>query len=470
VIFHARNRAWPKSRWLRGSAIAGVAIATVLLTTLVTGSANAARSTVAADDGVAYTTTAVLVASNVNGALYQPVTPDANESTAFFLTHEDSNFIGSIPCLQLAQRGFTVFCVKSQYSDAALATWDSLAQDVGKSVAYLRSLPTVKKVLLVGYSGGGAIMTYYQNVAEHGVAVCQAAARLDPCSDSLAGMPPADGVVLLDAIMGIAFDRLTEMDGSVTNENNLNVRNESLDMFSTANGYNANGSSNYSQAFVNRYTKAEGARMATVTANAQKLQKQIARGTGQFTDNAPMPLGRDAARIWQADNNLVSHTQGQYPLISPQNPNGSAPQTIHSIRVPSADPTANASWSGGGYPYTANTFLSTTAIKAPNLHITDDSITGVDWDSTNTATVNNVNGVTKPLLIMAMTGHYFIVPAEMYYQNAQHTNNKTLVYVEGASHGLTPCTACATTPGEFGDTVGEIFDYITKWTTTNFDS
>ena len=269
MIFHARNRAWPKSRWLRGSAIAGVAIATVLLTTLVTGSANAARSTVAADDGVAYTTTAVLVASNVNGALYQPVTPDANESTAFFLTHEDSNFIGSIPCLQLAQRGFTVFCVKSQYSDAALATWDSLAQDVGKSVAYLRSLPTVKKVLLVGYSGGGAIMTYYQNVAEHGVAVCQAAARLDPCSDSLAGMPPADGVVLLDAIMGIAFDRLTEMDGSVTNENNLNVRNESLDMFSTANGYNANGSSNYSQAFVNRYTKAEGARMATVTANAQ---------------------------------------------------------------------------------------------------------------------------------------------------------------------------------------------------------
>jgi hypothetical protein len=71
-----------------------------------------------------------------------------------------------------------------------------------------------QRVLFVGYSGGGAVMTYYQNVAEHGVAVGQKAARLDPCSNSLAGMPPADGVILLDAIMGIAFDRLTEMDGS----------------------------------------------------------------------------------------------------------------------------------------------------------------------------------------------------------------------------------------------------------------
>jgi hypothetical protein len=210
--------------------------------------------------------------------------------------------------------------------------------------------------------------------------------------------------------------------------------------------------------------------MNNVIANAQKLQRQIARGTGQFTDNAQMPLGRDAARIWQADNNLVSPTQGKYPLISPQNPNGSGPQAIHSIRVPSADPTASASWSGGGYPYTADTFLPTTAIKAPNLHVTDDSITGVDWDSTNTATVNNVNGVTTPLPIMAMTGHYFIVPAEMYYQNATNTNNKTLVDVEGASHGLTPCTAWASTPGEFGDTVGEIFNYITNWTATNFGS
>jgi hypothetical protein len=37
------------------------------------------------------------------------------------LTHEDANFIGSIPCVQLAQRGFTVLCVKSQYDQQSQA-------------------------------------------------------------------------------------------------------------------------------------------------------------------------------------------------------------------------------------------------------------------------------------------------------------------------------------------------------------
>jgi hypothetical protein len=457
-----------RPRRSRRRLLACAAMAAVLAASLATTSASAAPT--AADD-VAYTTSTVLIGSaDLIGALYQPVTPTANQSTALFLTHENSNFIGSIPCVQLAQRGFTVLCVKSQYSDQALSDWNALALDVSNSVTYLHSLATVKKVVLVGWSGGGAIMSYYQNVAENGLAACQAAARLDPCSDSLAGMPPADGVVLLDAIPGIAFDRLTALDASVTNENNLNIRNESLDMFSAANGYSTSGSSNYSQAFVNRYTQAQGARATKLTAQAQKLQQQIARGTGQYSDDAPMPLGRDSAEIWQADNNLLSHTKGKYPVISPGHPDGGAPEIVRSLRVTSADPAANDSWSGGGSPYTANTFMSTTAIKAPNLRITADSITGVDWSSTNTATVDNVNGITKPLLVMSMTGHYFLVPAEMYYDSAQHTNNKTLIFVEGASHGFTPCTACATTPGEFGDTVAETFNYVGNWVTANFGS
>ena len=88
--------------------------------------------------------------------------------------------------------------------------------------------------------------------------------------------------------------------------------------------------------------------------------------------------------------------------------------------------------------------------------------------SSNTATVNNVRGITKPLLIMSMTGHYFLVPSEMYYGNATRTSDKTLVFVEGATHGFTPCTACATTPGEFGDTVAETFNYVSNWLTQRF--
>jgi hypothetical protein len=418
-----------------------------------------------------YTVSTVLVGSGgAIGGLYQPISPTPNQATAFVLTHEDDNFIGGIPCVQLAQRGFTVLCVKSEFSQQAAVTWDALALDVSSSVAYLRGLGTVKKVLLVGYSGGGAIMSYYQNVAQNGLAACQATERLDPCGDDLANLPPADGIVLLDAIPGIAFSDLTALDGSVVNEKNLRVRDESRDMFAAQNGYNPDGSSDYSTAFVNRYTEAQSAREDRLIAQAQAARTRLDRGAGQFSNDAPMPVGRDDARIWEADLNLISHTKGKYPLISPDHPDGSAPQLVHSVRVPSADPSANAEWDSRKGGFSVDSFLSVGAIKAPALRITDDSITGIDWASSNTATVSNVSGVRSPMLIMSMTGHYWLVPSEMYYEAATHASSKTLVFVEGASHGLTPCGACASTPGQFGDTVTEIFDYLTNWTHEHFAS
>ena len=73
-------------------------------------------------------------------------------------------------------------------------------------------------------------MSYYQNVAQNGLGACQAPQRLDPCSGDLAHLPAADGVVLLDAIPGIAFSDLTALDASVTDEQNLTARDASLDM------------------------------------------------------------------------------------------------------------------------------------------------------------------------------------------------------------------------------------------------
>jgi hypothetical protein len=449
-----------------------VAVAALCLAPVLISSAQAANSGTAAPT-VAYTTSLEQIGpSKLLAALYQPVTSVPNQAIGLILTHEDSDFIGSTPCLQLAQRGFTVLCVKSQYDDQAQVIWDNLALDVSASVSFLRSLSTVKKVVLVGYSGGGAIMSYYENVAENGIAACDSSARLDPCSSSLANMPPADGVVILDGVPGIAFDRLIDLDASIINEKNLNIRNEALDMFNPANGYNPNGSSNYSQAFINRYTVAQGAREGRIIANAQHLIAKIGKGTGQYTDDAPMPVGRDCAELAEADLNVLYHTQGQYPVISPQNPNGSAPQTVDSIRPVTASESSDLTWSSCAGDYTAKSYLSVAAIKAPNLHISADSITGVDWQSTNTATVDNVAGIKTPLLIVGLTASQDIDPVqqEMYYQSAVNTTNKTLVYVLGATHGLTPCTNCGTPSSQFGDTVSEIFNYMGNWLTTNFGS
>src|SRR6185437_8916821 len=334
----------------------------------------------------AYTVGTVLIGNNgAIGALYQPVSPTSESSTAFVLIHEDQNFIGTTPCVQLAQRGFTVMCVKSEFSEQALVDWDDLALDVGSSVSYLRGLASVKHVVLAGYSGGGAIMSYYQNVAQNGLSACQAPARLDPCGNNLASLPPADGVVLLDAIPGIAFADLTALDPSVVSEDNLNAVNQSLNMFNPRNGYSQSGSSDYSTAFIDRYTQAEGTRENRIIGTAQSSLNQIKQGKGEYSNDAPLPVGRDDAPIWYADLNLMSQTKGEFPLISPQNPNGSAPQVIHSVRVTSASPSTNDQWDSRKGGFTASSFMSVGAIKAPDLRITADSITGVDWASSNTA-------------------------------------------------------------------------------------
>ncbi len=127
--------------------------------------------------------------------------------------------------------------------------------------------------------------------------------------------------------------------------------------------------------------------------------------------------------------------------------------------VPSS-PEANNSWAGSGKSYTVNTFISAGAINAPDYRLTADSIEGVDWGSSNTATVSNVAGITMPLLIMSMTAHYWVVPSEMYYLAATKSTHKTLAYVFGALHTFTPRTVCGIPANQIGDTVTETFNYV----------
>jgi len=395
-------------------------------------------------------------------ALYEPSGPTPNESTALVVVHQIP--VGAeLPCPQLAQRGFTVVCTQETG-----ATWDQLAQGIGLGVSYARKLPGIQHVVLLGWSGGGSMVAYYQNVAENGVAVCQTPQRLDPCSNSLKELPRADGVVFLDAIPGLAFSFMSALDAATSKPAGVtNQDNPSLYLFNQRNGYNPNPnqSSTYSSSFINRYTQAEGQREADLVSSAQHLRKQ----SGGVSDDMPFPVGRDAARIWQQDTGLLSHTKGQYPLITPTSSSGTV-QVVHSVRVPSASPVPSSPQANDSAPnsFTVGTFLSTSAIKAPDYHLTADSIEGVDWASSNTSTVINVQGITVPLLMMSMTGHYWVVPSEMYYRAAHKSKHKTLAYVEGATHVFAPCTVCQTSPNQFGDTQAEVFNYVANWLAARF--
>ena len=398
----------------------------------------------------------------------------SNASTAIFMIHETNDFISNTACSQLNSRGFTALCAKSQYASDGEVMWDQLALDVGKGVSFLKSLPGITHVVLVGWSGGAPISAYYQNVAENGVAACQGTVVLDPCSNSLAGLPPADGVVLLDGIPGLAFADLTAWDPSVQNDGLTSKHNPSLYLFNPANGWNSNltQSSTYSQEFIDRYTKAQADREADLVSEAQQLQKQITSGNAAFTNDFPFSVGgHDKTNIFSTNSGLLAHTKGQYPLITPTNPSG-AVQIVSTVRNPAAGgslastPQANDAWSPN-FAFSVQSFMSIVAIRAPNFRLTANSIEGVDWASSNTATVANIAGISKPVLIMSMTAHYWMVPSEMYYLAATKSSSRTLAYVYGATHGFAPCTVCTSYPlGPYGDTVGETFNYVANWLET----
>jgi hypothetical protein len=128
--------------------------------------------------------------------LYEGTGPNA--STAVLVFHDTANFISAPPCVQLFQRGFTALCTDAPFPSTGQVVWDQVALNIGYGVSYLRSLPSIQHVVLVGHSGGGAAMAWYQNVAENGLAACQAPARLNPCGNNLAGLPPADRVGCLN--------------------------------------------------------------------------------------------------------------------------------------------------------------------------------------------------------------------------------------------------------------------------------
>ncbi|MGA8372386.1 MAG: hypothetical protein WB765_19815 [Acidimicrobiales bacterium] len=193
-----------------GCVVATAAIA--VLATLLPASSSGAQT-----DQVAYTMQSEHKGppQSVIATLYEPTNPTPNRVTALVVVHQIP-VAAEIPCPEMAERGFTVVCTQETG-----ATWDQLARGVGYGVSYARSLPGIQHVVLLGWSGGGSMVAYYQNVAENGLTVCRALERLDPCSRSLVGLPPTDGVVLLDAIPGLAFSFMSALDAATVKADGL---------------------------------------------------------------------------------------------------------------------------------------------------------------------------------------------------------------------------------------------------------
>jgi hypothetical protein len=139
-------------------------------------------------------------------------------------------------------------------------------------------------------------------------------------------------------------------------------------------------------------------------------------------------------------------------------------QIVESVRPAPMTPGAaarNGSFDGGTRLLTVRSFLSANAIRAK------DAMDDIDWCSSNNSTPCALRSISVPLLITAMGAHYFVRDNEIHYEVAASAD-KDFIVLEGATHGIRPCTACEKTPGQYGNSVKNFFDYVAKWINARF--
>lgn len=197
---------------------------------------------------------------------------------AAIVIHPTSNFMGHYLLAPLAARGIAALGLNTRYlgSDVSLLL-ERAIQDLGAGVNWLRK-QGYERILLVGNSGGAALVSLYQAQAEK-LDIHETPAG-DPIDLSPEDLPPANGILLSAAHLGRS--RLMEMwiDPALIDEHDPLSTYPALDMFNPANG------PSYSAAFLEQYRAAQRARLARLEVwTRAKLREVRSRGDG-VTDMA----------------------------------------------------------------------------------------------------------------------------------------------------------------------------------------
>jgi len=389
-------------------------------------------------------------AGATKGALYKPDSGPAPH-VAVLIIHRTANFMTHLGTTELSQRGFLVLGMnpRSDNNEAAV-NFEENALDIKSGIEFLRKQPGITKVILFGHSGGGPATSFYQAVAEKGVAYCQGPNKVSQCGQNLANLPRADGIVFVDAHPGVSVNELRSLNPAVTNEADPKHVDPGLDPFNPKNGFNPKGESHYSAEFKAKYFKGQADRMNRLIQTAQKRQKEI----GKDNDIFLIPRG-EGARIMQLDLSIHHATVKPQKLL--KNDGAIVTQIVESVRpVGGLSEESNASFENGTKLLTLTSFLSANAIRATN------SLDGIDWCSSNNSTPCAVQNITVPVLFTAMGGHYFVRDNEIHYEMSA-SQDKEFIVIDGATHGLRPCTACEKTPGQYSNVTKNFFNYVQKW-------
>jgi pimeloyl-ACP methyl ester carboxylesterase len=272
--------------------------------------------------------------------------------TAVVLVHPSSNFLGHFALEPLAAAGFGAIGFTTRYvgNDSQMLLENTLI-DIAAGVRFLRARG-YEHVVLVGYSGGGAIVPWYQREA---VAPVTTSA---PCGGgpdlTQAGLGPADAIVLMSAHPSRALMLRDWIDPAIVDEHDPYARDGALDMFDTRNGppYPAGWLERYRDAQLDRinritsWCRDELDRLAILGDDAPSDRAFVVYGTVAdpgFLDLSIAPNDRAVGTYWGAARsaNLLPAGPARYCSLRSwlsnwdmETSNGDARKHLGGVKVP----------------------------------------------------------------------------------------------------------------------------------------
>jgi len=189
----------------------------------------------------------------------QLLKPERPSDTVLITMHPIGGTAGLPVMKWFAEAGVHILACDSRYRGADYALiMEKVVADLGAAVRYARERLGYRRVVLLGWSGGGSLSAFYQAQAEHPSIRTTPAG--DPADLVAAGLQPADGLAFVAAHVSRHRILTDALDASIRDEANPDDRDPTLDL------YGGQIPPPYDAAFIVRYRQAQEARNRTITA------------------------------------------------------------------------------------------------------------------------------------------------------------------------------------------------------------
>ena len=196
--------------------------------------------------------------------------------------------------------------------------------------------------------------------------------------------------------------------------------------------------------------------MNTLIAIAQaKLDSIEARAEPYPDDDVFVVVRTESAELLRLDPSIHHNTLRPEKLL--RNDGQIVRQIVESVRLPEPELAAeNSTFAGGALFLTVRSFLSANAMRS------NDSMSDIDYCSSNNSTPCAVQAISVPLLITAMQANRYLRFNEIHYDLAK-SEDKDFVIIEGATHPQRPCALCESFPGQYSNPTENFFNYVGDW-------